>query len=785
MMGTGRSQRLETLRPKRIVLTALLAIVAFTLAAPVSAVTRDEVRAARQEAREAAREEQQAQRQLRTAQRNLENIEQDIARQRERLADLRATLADRLAEGEDEGGFFSRIFRRSREDLIEDINTTGQRLEDLVARRTAAEQEVAAAEQALQEKQQMVARKEQSAQQLAMELDRERVRQQPTEPADETPEPEPEVEAAAPEPQAERQPAKAVLHRDPPEPAVSDPIPWGEERHPQKPPVLAGSKSISPSVVYEGAEDAVQEAGDGVQFDVAMTSGDRDIVEALEAWKQWESYIPFNQITAEDIENFHRELTDALHREGYVFAKVEFPTRIWQTGIFLAKVDAGPLGAVVVRGHRHYSAEQIVARLGQKQGRAFNYAQFYQNLYDLNARPDLRIDTRLRPVIQDGRRVINAELEVQDSFPIHGALRLSNTGTSETSDWRIQTTLQHVNLTKRDDVLTVDWLTSPDLDEVNAYTGSYFLPFGQDYSLNLFGGYSSSAIDDVLPLLDVRGRGRFAGGQVTKTVFQNPRHQIQLSGGWLYQRLESRQVVGGVTLQDRDIEVSMPMLTVGYTGQGFDAWHGRNFASNTMLVNFAGQLGSSPERDFNAQGAANTTGDFLIDRFQLARFQRLFHDSDRMRNWSLYMKLDGQISTDAVIPQLRKPIGGADTVRGYREQETAGDDAVVASLELRTPLWQNFLPPLQQTDEFLEDNPDAWQRHRMQFLVFGDYGYARLKDPLPGEQRTDAIWAVGAGLRLGVTPHANLRFDVGVPLSNTENTESGNPRGHLSFQLQF
>ena len=39
------------------------------------------------------------------------------------------------------------------------------------------------------------------------------------------------------------------------------------------------------------------------------------------------------------------------------------------------------------------------------------------------------------------------------------------------------------------------------------------------------------------------------------------------------------------------------------------------------------------------------------------------------------------------------------------------DVRVVGSIELRTPMWHNFIPGLKKSDEFLELNPQAWQRH--------------------------------------------------------------------------
>lgn len=551
---------------------------------------------------------------------------------------------------------------------------------------------------------------------------------------------------------------------------------------PQNPLVM--DKRIDPGTIKV---DVLEDADPDVktQFDVALVSGDKAIVEKLQVWKDWEYKVAFSPVSNAEIKQFYEDLMKALREEGFVFAKVTFPTRIWPTGIFLAKVDLGPLGDVTVAGNRFHSADQIVKSLGNGQvdGR-FNYNRFYQDLFDMNANPDLTISTKLKPTIRDGRRVIDAELLVEDNWPIHGSVEWSNTGTDDTGDYRLRSTLQHNNLTKHGDVLTLEWLTDPDSSDINAYSGSYFLPLNADWSFNIFGGYSESDLDEVLPELDVRGEGWFVGAQVTRRLIEDADKRIQLSLGWLYQQITEDDDLGGFDLPEREVNVSMPMLTLGYASRRFDNYNGRNYFSNTILVSSDSHFGASDSDEF-----VRGDGSFVIDRFQFARYQRLFSGEDAPGKWSLFIKVEGQIASDAVDPSMQKSIGGANSVRGYVEHEISGDDAVVASFELRTPLLQNFIPTLTKSEEYLALNPDAWQRHRLQFLVFCDYGWVKVDDSEfddagDGSESETSLMSVGAGLRLGLTKYSQMRLDWGFPIEPSEEKRDGG-RGHFAVQLQF
>jgi hemolysin activation/secretion protein len=59
-------------------------------------------------------------------------------------------------------------------------------------------------------------------------------------------------------------------------------------------------------------------------------------------------------------------------------------------------------------------------------------------LFDLNVKPDLKLDTQLRPTTQGGRRSVDADIEVEDKLPIHGAIEFANNGYKESNDYRIR-----------------------------------------------------------------------------------------------------------------------------------------------------------------------------------------------------------------------------------------------------------------------------------------------------------------------------------------------------------
>ncbi len=560
--------------------------------------------------------------------------------------------------------------------------------------------------------------------------------------------------------------------------------PAGEEPKPARNP---SERINADQVVREKLE---VESG-SYRFYVPMVTGDRDKVEKLRIWQDWAEYITFNAVTAEEISAFRESLLKALQEAGYVFASVEFPTAPWQQGFFVALVDCGPLGDITVRNQgRHYSQRQIINKLSNRDNR-FNYADVRNRLADLNNGGDIKLDTTLKPTRRNGRIYVDAEVEYEDALPIHGALEFTNTTSREAdSDVRVRATLQHSNLTKHDDVLTLGYITDGDLfDSTNAIYGSYQLPLDDRWTAGLFGSWSDSDYANVIPDTDISGRGYTFGLQLERELYADAFHRLTATAGWKMARTKNRMNVFGFNLDLTTAVVSMPYLTLGYSSQAYDRYNGRNFATLTFTGNRADKWGASKEETFTEE-SWSADGTFFQARFAAARVQRLFEGEDHPGRWTLFARTQAVYSDDTLPNSCREYLGGYDTIRGYNESELAGDNIFSATLELRTPLLENFLPGLRQAKEELSEDPNSWKLHRLQGVLFTDYGYISsreyVNDGSNGRNGSQSLLSVGVGIRLGISRYAQAAADYGLALikhASEDTPDKG--RFHLSLQLQF
>jgi hemolysin activation/secretion protein len=105
---------------------------------------------------------------------------------------------------------------------------------------------------------------------------------------------------------------------------------------------------------------------------------------------------------------------------------------------------------------------------------------------------------------------------------------------------------------------------------------------------------------------------------------------------------------------------------------------------------------------------------------------------ETLRGTRTVARVDVQLANDPLLSIERFALGGRDSVRGYRENQLVRDSGVVASFELRIPVWR-----------------DALRRSILELVPFADYGYGWNDGPEPPE---DTLLGVGAGLRFTPVP---------------------------------
>ncbi len=411
----------------------------------------------------------------------------------------------------------------------------------------------------------------------------------------------------------------------------------------------------------------------------------------------------------------------------------------------------------------------------------------------LSRHPGREVEYRLSKSPRAG----NAYLDflVAESKPWTAYVQGSNTGTESTGLWRERFGLSHTQLTGRDDVLNLDYITGG-FDEVHAFFGSYELPIYRDRVRLRVGGafseYQASQLGFVKSRFD--GTQWDAGFELIGNLWQRGPLFLDLFSGARFQHISVENRPIPLVSESGDADLLLPELGIRIERDS-ELWRLRAALSGEWnLPNIAGTdaddlalLGRNrvDETAFELIRWAVSMSFYLdplvarLGSAAAAREPRLAHE--------IALSTRGQHSFgNRLAPQLEQVAGGVYSTRGYDQSIVAGDTLILGRGEYRLhlPRLLPLRPPhlLPGFGDF-HLNPEKGRRPDWDLVLvsFFDLGRTAIVDRGVGEYN-ELLLSTGLGVELRVIDNLILDFDWGRALREARNGESA--RGDHEFHFQ-
>ncbi|TVR51889.1 MAG: ShlB/FhaC/HecB family hemolysin secretion/activation protein [Puniceicoccaceae bacterium] len=429
-------------------------------------------------------------------------------------------------------------------------------------------------------------------------------------------------------------------------------------------------------------------------------------------------------------------------------------------------------------------------------------------LEHLNRHPARRIDIALSSSGEPGGIVLDYLVNERRPIVVYG--QLSNTGTGATGEWRQRLGATHYQLTGRDDILSVDFLTAS-LDQSNSVLASYELPvlYPNRLRARVFGSWGEYRAEEIgVALLDFEGTTLTAGVQARGHLFRPLGFYLQGVAGVRWERVEVTNVTFEQTGQTNLIIPSV----------GLEADRQTNLLGFKLNLSLEGNVSSIDERTRPNLGRLETDPTWLVLKFRSENrlflepllFRGRFRDESTWRTSTLAheiaLDVRGQASVagDRVIPQQQFLAGGFFSVRGYPESVSAGDHGAVVNAEYRFHL-PRALKPYGAFAAAGETPPERFMgRYRARpprvyglpdwdliFRGFVDAGITR-NERRRADESDHTLVSAGVGVELQLLGNLNLRVDYGHVLRTLErnslpiaNAEKGDSRIHFITTLSW
>jgi hemolysin activation/secretion protein len=470
--------------------------------------------------------------------------------------------------------------------------------------------------------------------------------------------------------------------------------------------------------------------------------------------------------SADDVEKARTALEKTYHDKGLQTVGVSVPQQDATRGFIVLKVTENRVGRVRVKNSRYFDLAKIKKGAPSLQeGVLPDLKDVTRDITALNRWPDRRVTPAFRAGVTPG--TVDVDLDVQDTFPLHGSAELNDRQSPSTTPLRETYTAHYDDLWQLGHSFTVTYQDAPlNPKDAQVISGSYLARTDLDWLNVLVYGLKSWSNVATVGGANVVGPGQVIGTRVVMSLPAAGELIQTVSLGVDYKSF-------GQTLSLGSDSFSSPVTYVPVVATYGASWQGQGRLTQLNATVTAGLrgIGSSPD-DFDAK-RYDATANFIKVNGDVS------HTQDLPGGAQLFVKMQGQVADQPLVSSEQLSVGGQDTVRGYLESEVLGDYGIIGTLELRSP---SLAPYLEQKLENPLGEPIKFNAFNdWRFYAFADVARAGIYDPLPDQQAQFDLASYGIGTQLKSLSHFNAVVFVAMPLVSQQVTLAHHPR--LSFRI--
>lgn len=379
-----------------------------------------------------------------------------------------------------------------------------------------------------------------------------------------------------------------------------------------------------------------------------------------------------NRVVAmEELQELRLALTQYYIDHGYINSGAVIPDQEVRNGVVEIRIVEGTLTGITINGTNRFNPDYIKRRLETGDGPPLNITELQEELQTLLQDPRIgAIHAELLPGEEPGQATLNAAVE--ERLPYLFDVTFDNQIAPSIGGKRVNFAGAHRNLSGWGDTLTGQLELAKGLLRMH---GDYDIPLtARDTTLELWADYSNSrTVEEPFNIIDIESEYRAYGISLRHPLYRTSRRSL-----WMSATLERRRSL--TFLLDipfsfaPGVQNGLSEVTVLRFSQD---WLSR---SPTSVLAIRSSLSVGVDAFDPTINAAGPDGRFFtwLGQFQLAQ---------RYKRGQFIFRTDLQVSADPLLPLEKFAAGGANSVRGYRENQLVRDRGFVSSIEYRHSLY--------------------------------------------------------------------------------------------------
>lgn len=457
-------------------------------------------------------------------------------------------------------------------------------------------------------------------------------------------------------------------------------------------------------------------------------------------------------VTTAELQELRRKLTLLYVEDGYITSGAIIPDQEVTDGTITFEVVEGKLSRIDISGKPRLKADYIRDRIALGDDTPLNMRDLQERLQLLQQDPLIeRVNAQLAPGDKSGESVLS--VAVEEGRPYQLTLSVNNHRNPSVGSIQGEVSATYRNLTGRGDALNVGYQKTEGLDEWSVASSVPLSASGTTLRVGYRKG-DSDVVEEPFNEIDVESKFEETVLSLSHPFIKriNRTFNTTLS---LEKRRSKTFLLGRPFSFSPGVDNGKSKVTViRLIGDWLERRENQVFAIRSTFSKGIKALDAT-------SNSGSPDGQFFawLGQFQYARrFGR--------NNNEAILRTDVQLAADPLLPLEKFGVGGALSVRGYRENELVRDNGLVSSLEIRFPILRNV--------------PEIGN---LQVAAFADYGRSWNTDgdtPSP-----KSISSAGLGLRLNPIRGLHAELYGAIPFRNIDRDEHDLQDSGIHFQVSY
>lgn len=440
----------------------------------------------------------------------------------------------------------------------------------------------------------------------------------------------------------------------------------------------------------------------------------------------------------------------------YITSGAYIPPQTLENNVVEIRVIEGSVEEINIQGLDRLRPGYLRGRLAVASKAPLNQDKLLQALQVLQLDPLIEtLSVELAAGIRPGSSILDVTVTEADAF--EAIARIDNQRSPSVGSVRRQLGFTHQNLLGFGDRLNVSYINTKGSDSLDN--------FGYTVPINVHNGTlgfrhsrtNSNIIEEPFTLIDIVSESRLYELSLRQPVLQTPNKEVALGLNFGHQKSQTF-ILGdiGFPLSNGADDNGVTKISAFRFFQEYTNRNSRQVFALRSQFNLGTSLFGATVND------SAPDSKFFSWRGQ-GQYLRLLTP-----NTTLLLRGDLQFAAEPLVPLEQFSVGGASSVRGYRQDSQLADNGLFASAELRQVVAR--IPSLNSTIEV---------------APFLDFGSAWNHGNSSAKVSKNSLWSVGLGLRWLMGNNFNARLDWGIPLVELQSTGDSLQENGIYFSMEY